>query len=113
MDVRPVAFTPIARPGQAGKGWVPADWPDIREEPYLQELAAKYERSIPQIMLNWGISRGHVVIPKATSLEHQKENADIFNFKLTENEIEAVSDLNKNIRLCNRFDDMGKHDFFA
>lgn len=64
-------------------------------------------------MLNWGISRGHVVIPKATSLEHQVENAAVFDFKLTDDEISNVSALNKGIRLCNKFDDMGNVDFFV
>lgn len=72
VDVRPVAYTPVARPGGSQKGdkLCGENWPDLRDNSYLQELAAKYNKSVVQIMLNWGICRGHVVIPKATSLEH-------------------------------------------
>jgi len=36
-----------------------------------------------QVVLNWGISRGCAVIPKAVGKEHQQENIDIYGFKLT------------------------------
>ena len=37
-------------------------------------MAAKYDRSATQILLNWGMARGYVVIPKAGDLGHQEEN---------------------------------------
>ena len=71
-DIRPVAYTPVARPGASEKGdtFAGPNWPDLTKNAYLQELAAKYNKTVVQIMLNWGLCRGHVVIPKATSLEH-------------------------------------------
>ena len=63
--------------------------------------------------MNWGICRGHVVIPKAVGLDHQKENADIFDFKLTDEEIAGVSNLNTGRRLCNFIPSMGGCNFFA
>lgn len=64
-------------------------------------------------MLNWGLCKGHVVIPKATSLKNQVENQNVFDFKLTEDEIAAVEKLDKEIRLCNKFEMMEKYDIFA
>ena len=64
-------------------------------------------------MLNWGVCRGHVVIPKAVGIDHQAENRQIFDFKLTEEEIEGVNKLNTNRRLCNYFQIWGKFDLFA
>jgi len=49
----------------------------------VKDLAEKYKKTPLQIILRWGLDRGHVVIPKATSLEHLEENFNIFDFKLT------------------------------
>lgn len=114
-DIRPVAYTPVARPGGVEKGdkLCPPDWPDLRKDTYLQSLAEKYQKSVVQIMLNWGLCKGHVVIPKANGLDHQKENMEVFDFKLTQEEIEGVEKLDKRIRLCNKFEMTEKFDCFA
>lgn len=65
------------------------------------ELGQKYGKTECQIMLNWGLCKGHVVIPKAASASHQVENLDIFDFRLTEKEIEKVDKLDQTIRGCN------------
>jgi len=64
-------------------------------------------------MLNWGISRGYCVIPKANSLVNQKANMDIFDFELSEEEMTGISKLDKRIRLCNKMPFMEGFDFFA
>ena len=66
-----------------------------------------------QIMLNWGLCKGHAVIPKAASSSHQKENIDIFDFELTSTEIEEIDKLNRNIRFGNKFDCFENFDCFA
>jgi diketogulonate reductase-like aldo/keto reductase len=67
-------------------------------------------------MLNWGLCRECVVIPKATSFEHQLENMDIFDFTLTDEEIKEIEKLNTGTRLFNKFpflDNGGCWDVFA
>ena len=113
-NICPVAFVPIARPGAVEKGdpYAPKDWPDLRNLPLLQEIAAKYSKTVVQVMLNWGLCRGHAVIPKATSLKYQRENMDVFDFKLSDEEVQQINQLNTNRRLCNLF--LGDRiDFFA
>jgi len=46
-------------------------------------------------MLNWGLCKGHVVIPKSASPDHQIDNLDIFDFRLTEKEIADVDRLDE------------------
>lgn len=64
-------------------------------------------------MLNWGLCRGHAVIPKALGLEMQKENMDIFSFKLSAEEMEAIKSIDIGRRFCDKF--VFNHDlaFFA
>ena len=44
-------------------------------------------------MLNWGLCKGHVVIPKATQLIHQQENMNVFDFHLSQDEVLNVEKL--------------------
>jgi len=45
-------------------------------------MAEKHKKSPFQIVLRWGLDRGHVVIPKCTERKHLEENFNIFDFKL-------------------------------
>jgi diketogulonate reductase-like aldo/keto reductase len=114
-EILPIAYTPVARPGAVEKGdkLCPADWPDLRNDEYLQSLGTKYGKSVVQIMLNFGVSRGYAVIPKANGLDHQKENMEIFDFKLSPEEITQICLLDKRIRLCNKFSMTENFDVFA
>ena len=89
------------------------NWPDLRENLILQEVAEKHKKSVVQVMLQWGIQRGCAVIPKSTSLKNQKENIEILDFNLSEEEIEKICSINENKRLCNFFDEQGPFDVFA
>lgn len=65
------------------------------KEPIIQKLAKKYDKNTGQIILRWHTQRGVVPIPKSSSLIHQRQNLDIFDFKLTEDEIQAINSLSK------------------
>lgn len=114
-NIVPVAYTPVARPGGVERGdtLCPPDWPDLRKDAYLQGIAEKHGKTVVQVMLNWGLCKGHCVIPKAAGLDHQKENIEIYDFKLTEEEIKGIDNLDKRIRLCNKFEMTEKFDCFA
>ena len=114
-NIVPVAYTPVARPGGVERGdtLCPPDWPDLRKDAYLQGIAEKHGKTVVQVMLNWGLCKGHCVIPKAAGLDHQKENIEIYDFKLTDEEIQGIDNLDKRIRLCNKFEMIEKFDCFA
>ena len=82
-------------------------WPHKREEhkslnvlkePIVQELAAKYQRPIGQIILNWHLHRNHTIIPKTSKIERLRENLLVYDFKMTEEEYAQVESLNKRAR---------------
>jgi len=109
VDIQPVAYSPIGAPYWQTK----KEFPDLRKDAYLEELAKKYNKNTIQIMLNWGICRGHVVIPGSKGFEHQKENIDIFDFRLTEDEIAKINENDKGIRGCTFKPMFNNHDIFA
>lgn len=71
------------------------------EEPVVTELAAKYEKTPAQIILNWHIQRGYMVIPKTMTASRLAENLNVFQFKLTEEEYQQINDLQKGVRIFN------------
>ncbi|MNB79609.1 putative oxidoreductase YtbE [compost metagenome] len=66
--------------------------------PLLLELAAKYNRTPAQIVLRWDIQQGVITIPKSVHEKRIRENAGIFDFTLSDEDVKAIEDLNKNQR---------------
>lgn len=83
--------------------WYPLGHGDrsLIEEPIINELANKYNKSAAQIILRWHIQMGFIVIPGSKNPEHIKSNIDIFDFKLTNEDMNKISMLNKNVRYYN------------
>lgn len=65
------------------------------ELPELKEVAEKYNKTVAQIILRWHIQRGIIVIPKTTHKERMEENYNIFDFELTETDMNVISSLDK------------------
>ena len=72
--------------------WYPLGHGDkaLLNEPVFTELAKKYGKSNAQIILRWHVQRGTTVIPGSTNPDHIKANADIFDFELTDGELNAL-----------------------
>lgn len=64
---------------------------DYFTNPIIEKIAKKHKKSNAQIILRWGIQRGVVMIPKASSLTHMKENFEIFDFQLTEEDMNVIA----------------------
>lgn len=65
----------------------------------IQNLAEKYDKTPAQIILNWHIANGRVVIPRSSTNQHIKENFEILTWRLEEEDIEKIENINKNNRL--------------
>lgn len=65
------------------------------ENTILKEIGQKYGKSTAQVMLRWHIQRGVVVIPKSTHYERMVENLSVFDFELTDNDMEKIAALDK------------------
>ena len=62
-------------------------------------LAKKYKKKASQIILRFLIQKNIIVIPKSTNLEHIKENIDIFNFKINNDDIKLLEQLDRKKQL--------------
>lgn len=79
-DIRPMAWAPLGRLKEA---------PLVND--YLEKLAKKYGKTVPQISLRFEVQKGIIPIPKASSMEHMKSNMDIFDFALSSEELSILS----------------------
>lgn len=70
------------------------------EDPVLQEIGNKHGKSFAQIMLRWCIQQGFVVLPKSVTPSRIKENAEIFDFELDDEDMQKLTSLDRDLRTC-------------
>jgi 2,5-diketo-D-gluconate reductase A len=68
---------------------------EMTSEPIVIEIAQKYSRTPVQILLRFLVQNNIAIIPKSTHLERIKENADIFDFSLEEEDIKLLRGLDR------------------
>lgn len=89
------AHTPLGG-GAANVEWFGSK--SALEDPTLQAIAKKYGKTAAQVALRWGIQRQTVVIPKSNKIARLKENFDIDDFTLTEEDMKTIQSLDKKMR---------------
>lgn len=75
----------------AVQAWRPLDLGRINADPVLVQIGSKYGKTACQVALRWIVQHGCVPLPKSTKKEHLKENFDIFNFSLSQEEMEGIN----------------------
>lgn len=88
QDIIVEAYTPIGRYDDR-----------LVRLPLLKQLEKKYNKSFVQIILRWHIQNGVIPVVRALSAKHQKENLNIFDFGLTEEDIKLIDNINIDSRL--------------
>jgi 2,5-diketo-D-gluconate reductase B len=68
---------------------------DILDDPVLQEIGNRYGKSVPQVALRWLVQHGVSAIPKAASAAHREANFAIFDFELTDSEMQSIFALSR------------------
>ena len=87
--------------------WYPLGHGDrsLIEEPVFRKLGEKYGKSSAQVILRWHTQMGFVVIPGSRNVDHIRDNLDIMDFTLTDDEIAEIAKLNKGVRYYTRTDE--------
>lgn len=65
----------------------------IFDVPEMKTLAAKYQRSIPQIALRWSLQHGFLPLPKSVHANYIQENTQLFDFELTPEDMHTIDQL--------------------
>ena len=90
----------LAKYGMGIMAWSPLGHGDknLINEPVFTELAAKYGKSNAQIILRWHVQSGNVVFPGSRNPAHIRDNFDIFDFELTDEDMAKIATVDKNTR---------------
>ncbi len=84
LEIQPEAWAPFAE-GLNG----------MFQEKALSEIAEKYGKTVPQVILRWNVQQGVIVIPKSVHKERMKENLEIWDFELDRDDMARIADLDK------------------
>jgi diketogulonate reductase-like aldo/keto reductase len=79
-SIRLTAYSPIARG-------------NFFDDPLIIKLSSKYKKTPAQLSLRWLIQKEIIAIPKASSLEHLKENMNIFDFEISPGDVSLIDKL--------------------
>lgn len=87
-NIQVMSYSPLARMDD-----------ELNNNPILKRIADKYGKTVNQIILRWDIDTKCIPIPASSSEPHIKENIDLFDFKLTDNEIAEINSLDRGKRI--------------
>lgn len=93
----------LAETGMGLMAWYPLGHGDrtLIEQPVFAKLAASYGKTPAQVILRWHVQSGHVVIPGSKNPDHIRDNFDIFDFELSEEDMAAIAEVDKGVRYYN------------
>ena len=73
-------------------------------DPYVLKLADKYKKSPAQILIRWALDKGFITIPKSQHDNRITENANVFDFQLTSEEIETFDSFGRKEKIVTGWD---------
>ena len=82
--IQPEAYSPLARAGRM-------------DDPVLNEIAQKVGKSVAQVMIRWQLQHGVVVIPKSQNPDRIKQNADVFDFTIDDEDVKKINALDEEL----------------
>lgn len=93
----------LAETGMGLMAWYPLGHGDknLINEPVFTKLAEKYGKSNAQIILRWHVQSGNVIFPGSKNPAHIRDNFNIFDFTLTDDEMTEIAAVDKNVRYYN------------
>ena len=66
----------------------------------LKTLAAKYRKTVPQLLIRWGLQHGIIEIPKSARPEHIRENARVFDFEIRAEDMRALDSMGEDLHMA-------------
>ncbi|BAK35539.1 aldo/keto reductase [Microlunatus phosphovorus NM-1] len=84
--------------GIATEAWSPIARGRVLDEPAIVAIAQRVGRSPAQVTLRWHVQRGDIIFPKSVHAVRLRENLELFDFELTDDDLAAISALNRDQR---------------
>jgi diketogulonate reductase-like aldo/keto reductase len=97
--LQPELLAHCARAGIRLEAWSPIMQGKVLDIPEIQSVAEKHGKTPVQVVLRWDLQHGAVTIPKSVHRERIRENADIFDFQLSDGEMAVIDGLDRHQRI--------------
>ena len=101
-DIAVTGFSPLGALSYVPLGMAEENESVLEQDAVIQ-IADRVGKTPAQVVLRWGIQRGTAIVPKTSKKDRLKENLDLFDFELCEEDMQAINSLNRN----QRFNDPG------
>lgn len=98
-NIAVTAYSPLGTPG----GLSEKD-PRLLEDKAIQKIGRDHNKSPAQVLIRWAIQRNTIAIPKSTNSGHLKANMEVFDFELSQKEMETLKTLDRKYRFVNPVD---------
>ena len=100
IEVHPYFTNERARAAALGHGtlveaWSPIAQGGVLDDPVITEIASAHGKTTSQVTLRWHVERGDIVFPKSMREERMRENFELFDFSLTDEEVRRISALDR------------------
>ncbi|MFF7709806.1 aldo/keto reductase [Pseudomonas sp. NPDC007930] len=81
------------------EAWSPLAQGKVMDDPVLAKIAAKHGKEVAQVVIRWHLDSGLIVIPKSVTPKRIRSNAEVFDFRLDDEDLAAIAGLDRGQRL--------------